>query len=142
MKRVHLIIVALLLIAWGALCQRRPLAVADESRANNDAVLTNVVKAAKQALQSTQAAYETGHASGEDVDRGSRRLMAAEVKANPGNKAAITEHVLRMRKLNEHVEARFKAGVEGGQQVAMDAANYYLEAAIAELREFNSTGLE
>lgn len=89
-----------------------------------------VVEAAKAALTATQAAYETGLASAEEIYRWSRRLMIAELKANPSGRAAVEQHVARMEKLHEHVAARFEAGQTGS--VDLTATVYYLERAKTE----------
>jgi Skp family chaperone for outer membrane proteins len=108
---------ALVLLAMACFSQ------GDEPQANQD--IPEIVKEAEFALRSTDAAYNAGQATVEDMYRWSRRLMEAEL-ANGSNKKAALDHVSRMRDLNTKVEALFKIGAKGGAENHLHATRYYL----------------
>lgn len=100
---------------------------ADEDRATERH--TKLVEAARATLERTQESYDTGNANLEDVYRWSRRLMKAELKANPASPSAVEEHASRMRKLHERVAQQSKFGLVGGNAMALHAAEYYVAEA-------------
>jgi hypothetical protein len=90
-----------------------------------------LVQAAEGALRATQAEYQSGQASAEDVYTWSRRLMEEELKHGT-NQNAARDHVTRMRHLAEQAEALFKQGARGGSERKFQATLYYHLKAQAE----------
>lgn len=118
---------AVLAIAVCGISAWHSRSMADEERVTER--YAKLVEAAQAALERTQAAYETGHAGVEDVYRWPRRLMNAELKADPAHPSAIEDHAERMHKLNERVAALAKVGSAGGDPQSLYATEYYVAKA-------------
>jgi hypothetical protein len=90
-----------------------------------------MVAAAKESMKTTQAIYEVGRASAEDVYRWSRRVVAAE-QFSP---EAVKAHLALMRGLHARAAAQRRVGAEGGEEHILHATEYY----VAEAEGFGGT---
>jgi hypothetical protein len=91
-------------------------------------VESTLVAAARAALEATQARFQVGQASADQIYLWSRRLLEAELASGAGRSVAL-KHVARMRELSDRAIAAERAGAVGGEPIAVAAARYYLEEA-------------
>ncbi len=88
-----------------------------------------MIDSARSALEAARTMYEVGKVPADEIYQWSRRLMEAEIKADPANRDAVAAHVQRMRDLLVRVKSLFDAGSAGGEQLTLDAVTYYVAEA-------------
>ena len=128
MARKHSVVLAGVALV---VCALLVLSTGHADQGNVKATNSDLVQTAQTALQATQASYDTGRTSVEDVHRWSRRLKEAELKAEPNNRRAVADHLQRMKALESRVISQAKAGVEGGESTAVAAVAYFVAEAQA-----------
>jgi hypothetical protein len=91
-----------------------------------------MAESARKAYDAYTTMYEVGQATAEDLYLWSDRLMKAEQADDPASKEPAEAHWKRMRDLHKRIAALHQAGVAGGEESSLAAAEYYLAEAEAE----------
>ena len=87
--------------------------------------MPTTAEAAEQVLKGTQAHYEAGKATVEDVYRWSRRLMEAQ-QADGKHPKAREDHLNRLYALKAKAAVLYRSGSRGGDATEYYATTYYL----------------
>jgi hypothetical protein len=90
------------------------------------AINERMVAAAAKALAATQARFEVGRATPEEVYIWSRRVLEAKLYSPE----SLMKHLALMQELHERIAAKNKVGGEGGEARFMHASEYYVAEAL------------
>lgn len=86
---------------------------------------TTLADAAEHAYQATEASYNAGRYSAEDLYRWSKRLMEAQ-QADGKHPNARAEHLARMAQLHKKATALYHTASKGGDEATYYATMFYL----------------
>ena len=90
---------------------------------------SKMADSARKAYVAYNVMYGVGQAMPEEIYRWSRRLMEAELKADPTSKEPAKDHWKRMRDLQNRISTLNKVGAVGGEECHAAAAEYYVAEA-------------